>query len=53
MNGALVYEGAGETTLDISEFEAGIYQVNVLQNDLDFNTEIDCQLTVFQQKNPA
>ncbi len=34
MNGSLVFEGTGETTLDISEFESGIYQVSVLQNDL-------------------
>jgi predicted extracellular nuclease len=33
MNGSLVFEGTGETTLDISEFESGIYQVTVLQND--------------------
>ncbi len=34
MNGALVYEGTYDTSLDISEFESGIYQVSVLQNDL-------------------
>jgi DNA/RNA endonuclease YhcR with UshA esterase domain len=33
MNGSLIYEGAGETTLDISEFESGIYQINVFQNE--------------------
>lgn len=31
--GALVYEAIGETTIDVSNFEAGIYQVTVLQNE--------------------
>lgn len=34
IDGSLVFEGTGETTLDVSEFESGIYQVSVLQNDL-------------------
>jgi len=33
MNGALIYEGIGESLLDISTFEPGIYQVTVLQNE--------------------
>lgn len=33
MTGALVFEGAGATTLDISEFESGIYQISVFLNE--------------------
>lgn len=33
MSGALVYEGNGKTTLNVSGFEPGIYAVTVLQNE--------------------
>lgn len=33
MSGALIYEGIGDMTLDVSNLEAGIYQITVLQNE--------------------
>lgn len=33
VSGAMVYEGIGKTTLDVSTFDAGIYQVTVTTNE--------------------
>jgi len=33
MSGAIVFEGIGKTTLDVSTFDAGIYQVTVTTNE--------------------
>jgi DNA/RNA endonuclease YhcR with UshA esterase domain len=43
VSGALVYEAVGETTIDVSNFEAGIYQVTVLQNETTSTQKLSIQ----------
>jgi hypothetical protein len=41
--GTLVYEAIGETTIDVSNFAAGIYQVTVLQNETTSTQKLSVQ----------
>lgn len=43
VTGALVYEAIGETTIDVSNFEAGIYHVTVLQNETTSTQKLSVQ----------
>ncbi|MBK6525960.1 MAG: T9SS type A sorting domain-containing protein [Crocinitomicaceae bacterium] len=42
-SGTLVYEAIGETTIDVSNFAAGIYQVTVLQNETTSTQKLSVQ----------
>jgi hypothetical protein len=42
-SGSLVYEAIGETTIDVSNFATGIYQVTVLQNETTSTQKLSVQ----------